>query len=976
MNKGFFALGLSEHRLWGIILLPIILRKNRPDPFYITDRIVFPTDTDEVYRNLSHTERELVKICDEYNDKNLFKYFSKNRSLKEFQEKVTDDKISGFIRPFIEKRISKALEIVRGTDIPVFMRDKSRTNTYDEDFLKLITIPAEPVFRFSRSETESRYTLDIKLEDKRITLQDRYTDIICDTPAIVRIGQKLLFIKDIEARKIKPFFTKTHIAIPKNTEAEYFKKFILNIIRDYEVEADGFRVNLIKPSCITSISIERNIDNQCVVVLRFSYLNRTFLANSSQKVFVDLHRDKGEFYYNKYSRDAVFEESIHEALSEFGLITYDQVNYELKGNRALTFEEQFYNLLEWVNTNSSGLAEQGLVPRIRVNELDYYLGERQLEMSSKVRSDWFDIHAVVKIGEYEIPFWKFRRHILDYNREYMLPDGRIFILPGEWFSRFREMFEFGEHSDGAIRLRKQHFAFLEKAEKGISLEEIEKLDRLNNREQLSPEALPSGLTLNLRPYQTVGYTWLYYLQQNRLGGCLADDMGLGKTIQAIALLLKNKEISPTVIQPGPAQAQLSLFGPSPSAPANTSLVVVPASLVYNWRSELNRFAPSLKVLSYTGSQRERTAASLSSFDVVVSSYHTVRQDIDLLSSFSFHYVILDESQVIKNPSSRIYKAVNMLNCRHRLVLTGTPIENSLTDLWSQMNFANPGLLGNLNFFKREFVVPIEKKADKEREEKLKRLINPFILRRTKEEVAKDLPEISEQVIYCSMTEEQRMFYEEEKSGIRNAIFENLDKEGVEKSAMIVLQGLTRLRQISNHPALVDPHYRADSGKYLEIIRNIENVIAEGHKVLVFSGFVKHLELIAGGLKERTFRYTMLTGASVNREDIVNAFQENPDCRIFLISLKAGGVGLNLTAADYVFILDPWWNPAAEDQAVNRAHRIGQDKNVFVLRFISEDSIEEKIQKLQERKSELASTFISSNNPVKDISRKELEELFR
>jgi len=275
----------------------------------------------------------------------------------------------------------------------------------------------------------------------------------------------------------------------------------------------------------------------------------------------------------------------------------------------------------------------------------------------------------------------------------------------------------------------------------------------------------------------------------------------------------------------------------------------------------------------------------------------------------------------------------------------------------------------LNFFKKEFTVPIEKKNQQEKEEKLKKLINPYILRRKKDEVAVDLPPVSEQIIYCSMTDEQRKFYESEKSIIRNSIFEKIDNQGVEKSSMIVLQGLTRLRQIANHPLLVDEQYADESGKFNEISRNIENIILEGHKVLVFSSFVKHLEIVETYIKTEKIKYTMLTGESLNREGIVKAFQNNPECKVFLISLKAGGVGLNLTAADYVFILDPWWNPASESQALNRAHRIGQDKKVFVYRFISENSIEEKIQMLQERKSNLAATFIHSNNPMKDISKK-------
>ena len=318
-----------------------------------------------------------------------------------------------------------------------------------------------------------------------------------------------------------------------------------------------------------------------------------------------------------------------------------------------------------------------------------------------------------------------------------------------------------------------------------------------------------------------------------------------------------------------------------------------------------------------------------------------------------------------------------LQSDHKVVLTGTPIENSLTDLWSQINFVNPGLLGNLNFFKRSFVFSIEKKGEKQREEKLKELINPFILRRTKQEVARELPPVYEQIRYCNMAEDQKRFYEEEKSAVRNALLENLEEMGLDKSSMMVLSALTRLRQIANHPAMVEDGEDMESGKFNEVYRDVESVISEGHKVLMFSSFVKHLDLFRSRLEADGFPYAYLTGSQnqKKRQEAVLEFQNNPRCSIFLISLKAGGVGLNLTAADYVFILDPWWNPAAEMQALNRAHRIGQVKNVFVYRFISNDSIEEKIQRLQERKKELAETFVTANNPLKHLSEKELMELF-
>lgn len=328
----------------------------------------------------------------------------------------------------------------------------------------------------------------------------------------------------------------------------------------------------------------------------------------------------------------------------------------------------------------------------------------------------------------------------------------------------------------------------------------------------------------------------------------------------------------------------------------------------------------------------------------------------------------------KNPASQLYKAISRLQSEHKLVLTGTPVENSLTDLWTQLNFVNKGLLGSLAYFNRQFARPIEKDQSEEREERLTKLIKPFILRRTKEEVTHDLPPVVENMVYCNMSEDQHRKYEEEKSVVRNSILETVEKTGEEKSAIIVLQGLMKLRQISNHPVLADPDYSSDSGKFENVLHDIESVISEGHKILAFSSFVRHLDLYAREFDSAGLQYSFLTGRSTKRGDIVNDFQSDKGINIFLISLKAGGLGLNLTAADYVFILDPWWNPSAELQALSRAHRIGQKKNVFVKRYITSNSIEEKIVKLQEKKSRLAETFISTNNPLREMEIKDILEL--
>ncbi|MDO9340739.1 MAG: DEAD/DEAH box helicase, partial [Bacteroidales bacterium] len=610
----------------------------------------------------------------------------------------------------------------------------------------------------------------------------------------------------------------------------------------------------------------------------------------------------------------------------------------------------------------SEITNSGFVLTSRL-DLNYNLRPVNIEMSSRIEKDWFDLLAIVKIGDWEIPFNRFRRNILGGIREYELPDGSIAILPETWFSKYKNIFEFGKSTEDSLRIHKQHFSLLTDTFNDEGRLGFEKLEKLLVPDQIPVLQPPTGLKCLMRQYQSDGLNWLDFLQTSGLGGCLADDMGLGKTIQTLALLQHNKEN----LIPGErleTQSDLTLFGNT--EPKLTSLIIVPASLIYNWENEIKRFVPEMMVYSYKGNQRKKSTSYFQNFDIILSSYHTIRQDIDLISSFSFHYIILDESQVIKNPASMLYKTVTMLISDFKLVLTGTPVENSLTDLWTQLNFVNPGLLGTLSFFRREFAKPIEKMGDDEKEVKLRKIIQPFILRRTKEMVARDLPPVTEQTVFCDMTEEQFKVYDEEKSSVRNSILKNIESNGLEKSSIVVLQGLMKLRQISNHPVMAYDGYAFGSGKFETVLQDMESVISEGHKILVFSSFVKHLDLYAEELKKKRTRFTMLTGASINREKIVNSFQNDPENKIFLISLKAGGVGLNLTAADYVFILDPWWNPASEMQAMNRAHRIGQDKSVFVYRYITSGSIEEKIVRLQEKKSRLADTFISSNNPLKDL----------
>ncbi|RMG44232.1 MAG: DEAD/DEAH box helicase [Candidatus Dadabacteria bacterium] len=487
--------------------------------------------------------------------------------------------------------------------------------------------------------------------------------------------------------------------------------------------------------------------------------------------------------------------------------------------------------------------------------------------------------------------------------------------------------------------------------------------KLQEFSSIQKQKIPRGFKGKLRSYQEEGLSWLCFLNEFSLGGILADEMGLGKTVQTLVLLQKLKESR---------KKDFKLDKPA--------LVVAPTSVITNWMYEARRFTPGLKTLLLHGPERKKKFKEINNHDLVITSYALLRIDRFELERYQFSYVILDEAQNIKNPAAATTKAAKALKARHRLALTGTPTENRPLELWSIMDFLMPGYLGSREFFKSNIEKPIIEKGPAVQ---ATRLLNaktrPFILRRTKAEVEKDLPPKIESDLHVPMTESQRELYSSILAEVRPKIFEAVEKKGVRGASVSILSALLRLRQVCNHPnsiAALKHEAGFDSGKF-ELLKELcTEALENGRKILLFSQFIEMLSIIRGWLDQQDLPYLYLDGSTKRRQDIVDQFNQDPTIRLFLISLKAGGTGLNLTAADTVIIYDPWWNPAVEYQAVDRAHRIGQTRAVSVYRLITEDSIEQKIMDLKGRKEKIVDALINDNGlSTINLSREDLEQLF-
>ncbi len=754
---------------------------------------------------------------------------------------------------------------------------------------------------------------------------------------------------------ILDLFKNGPLTFPITVQREIINRYVTPWLDKYEVTIGSkLKIDILTPTSKSRVHLSELNESNLMIRPQFDY----------EDLVLDYSDDKYQVVDEKSSvriikRDKAQEKELYEYLRSLHPSFVNQRNNQYYYLPFADVMKRGWFITMMRKVQDQGFSVHGLH---ELQKFRYTTNIPKFTISATSQVDWFDLKVTIQWGDQLVTLKEIRQAILNRQDTIMLEDGTLGHIPEEWISQYSLLLRTGTEENGTLRVSKLHYTLLEdildKIDDKTVQQDIEGRKRkLLDYDSIAKRPLSPDIKASLRPYQLSGFHWLQALDELGWGGCLADDMGLGKTLQTISFLqfLKDKY------------------------PGSTQLVVCPTSLIFNWENELQKFCPGMKFYTHYGLQRDFKESHFSEYDIVLTTYGVVRNDLEDLTQFLWQYIILDESQAIKNPDARVTKAVQQLRAVNRVILSGTPVQNNTSDLYAQFNFLNPGLLGSREYFNREFATPIDKLGSKEKTQYLKKLIHPFTLRRTKEQVAKDLPDKTVTVLWCTMDPAQRKLYNHFRDGYRNRLLKKIDEEGIGKSGMYVLEGLLRLRQICDHPAMVEHEGEpvTSSVKIEELTREVQEN-AGNHKLLIFSQFTEMLHLIKEQFDESGITYCYLDGSTSlpKRKEQVEKFQGDESVKAFLISLKAGGVGLNLTVADYVYIVDPWWNPAAEQQAIDRAHRIGQKRKVFAYKMICKDTVEEKILQLQERKKMLADDLIQEDSGfMKSLSRDDIEFLF-
>ena len=849
-----------------------------------------------------------------------------NQLFKKFAKSYTDDIFLHDVNTNLNRKYLEPLEITEKTIRPVL------DITNQERFLKL--------------------NFKIKVGSQKYQLDSKHINV---TPLGVILKNQLILIDSpIVLNALLKFKDTARITLVNQGDDHLKKEVIEPYSKIFDINYKGIKEQKLKDQKLTLVKevYLSDANEGAYVVLQpiVRYGEQQVVPDSSEKVWLDKDQLTSLQRSKNTERDFLaFMQSLHDDFEGKSNYFYIRTEVALQSFWLLNVIDQLKN---------EGIDVFGYK---NLKHIKYNLNKPTLNTKLNSDIDWFDMNLDIQFGDQKLDLQKFQKAILKESNYVELKDGSIGVLPDEWIEKYKKYFQIGQVKKDKIRISNYNFNIIDDLYENLEhqpdfLKELyERKQRILDLKDFKDVQPSTKLNATLRPYQKEGLNWMVFLDDHKLGGCLADDMGLGKTLQSIAFLqyLKDHKKSKW-----------------------PSLVVGPTSLIFNWAEEFNKFAPDLITLSFQGSKRHEQKSKFSEVDVILTTYGSLVKDIKFHKSQSYNYVILDESQAIKNSKSQRFKAVRLLDCNNRFALTGTPIENNTFDLYTQFNFLNPGIFGSVKHFRKTFSDAIDKEHDEDTSNLLSNMIKPFLLRRTKKQVATELPDKTESVIYCEMGDNQRQVYDAFKKYFRDKLQEQIENEGVNKSQMYILQGLTKMRQICNSTYLADKEkdYGNHSAKLDELLRHLNEKVSN-HKILIFSQFVEMLHLVKQRLKKEKISFEYLDGQTRNRKEKVANFQNDPNIRVFLISLKAGGTGLNLTEADYVYLIDPWWNPAVENQAIDRCYRIGQSKKVLAYRMICKNSIEEKIVSLQDKKKSVASDVIRTDFKKKSFDKKDLQHFF-
>jgi len=910
-------------------------------------------NTDE----LPEGDRELLTLLRKLQDAEINKYISRNSPFSGIWENIIhqeeDDlpeETKELMAEYLLPKLKKVFTESAGNPF-IFLLPESKTfKTNNLEPLQLQAEDAKPHFIIKKN---SHYTVQCRV--KAGSLEFDLGDNEAASPLFFLYNNQAYLWKSNEViHLVEKFLPGGKMTVPADEWNDYLNKFIMPLAKEHKVDFDKSLVQETKDGNPEVKLFLMEKGEYLVFQPSFSYKGYETKAKDRDEVIVP-QGDKVLVVHRNREKENEFIQKLQNLHSNF-VYNEDSATLALKGTDVLK-NNWFFLFVDAMKEHKTPVFGFEALKNFRFNT-----AKPQTKIFISSNTDWFDAKVDILFGDQRVTVAEVKRALANKQQFVHLNDGTLGILPEEWLKKYSLLFRVGEGKTDSLKLSRYHLSVVDELyetrdeeELVVQLEEkYEKLREFNKIKEIEPSY---NLKMILRPYQVAGYQWLNYLKDIKWGGILADDMGLGKTVQALSFIeyFKNE------------QGKLK------------ALVVCPTTLIYNWENEIKKFTPKLTYRIHHGAMRTRVKEELTDHEVTITTYGTLRSDIKLLMSVDFDYVILDESQAIKNPSSKVTKAACLLNAKHRLCMSGTPLQNNTFDIFAQMNFLNPGMLGTMEFFRQEFAIPIDKFGEQDRKDHLRKILYPFILRRTKEQVAKDLPEKQEMILFCEMEDEQRSIYDAYRNDFRNQILGTIETQGIQKSQLTILQGLMKLRQICDSPAILNEQEKFEnhSIKLEELARELSEDMGN-HKALIFSQFLGMLALIRAKLEELGIKYEYFDGSTSapDREKAIQSFQNNEEVRVFLISLKAGGVGLNLTAADYVYIVDPWWNPAVEQQAIDRTHRIGQTKNIFAYRMICKDTIEDKILQLQEKKRALAKDIISDDASfVKTLTREDVEYLF-